>query len=70
LIVFVAILGSGLKVSLSSLLDRSVHGDLLVSGQPSGAQIPAAGLAAACGVSGVAIAAPLATTQGRSRTRS
>jgi putative ABC transport system permease protein len=62
LIVFVAILGSGLKVSLSASLDRSVHGDLLVSGQPSGAQIPAAGLAAVRGVSGVAIAAPLATT--------
>jgi putative ABC transport system permease protein len=62
LIVFVAILGSGLKVSLSSSLDRSVHGDLLVSGQPSGAQIPAAGLAAVRAVSGVAIATPLATT--------
>ncbi|MDX6412604.1 MAG: putative transport system permease protein [Gaiellaceae bacterium] len=62
LIVFVAILGSGLKVSLSSSLDRSVHGDLLVSGQPSGAQIPAAGLAAVRAVSGVAIAAPLAMT--------
>ncbi|MDX6369894.1 MAG: putative transport system permease protein, partial [Gaiellaceae bacterium] len=62
LIAFVAILGSGLKVSLSASLDRSVHGALVVSGQPRGAQIPAAGLAAVRGVSGVAIAAPLATT--------
>jgi putative ABC transport system permease protein len=65
LIVFVAILGSGLKESLGGALDRSIPGDLLVSGEPSGAQIPAAGLAAVRGVRGVGVAAPLSTIPAR-----
>jgi putative ABC transport system permease protein len=59
LVVFVAILGSGLKASISDSLDRSVHGDLVVQAETYGAPLPAGAVAATAAVPGVGVTSPV-----------
>ena len=59
LVVFVAILGSGLKTSINDSLDRSVHGDLIVQAETYGSPLPSATVDATAAVPGVAVASPV-----------
>jgi len=55
LVVFVAILGSGLKASINDSLDRSVRGDLIVQAETYGSPLPSGVVDATYGVPGVAV---------------
>jgi putative ABC transport system permease protein len=59
LVVFVAILGSGLKTSINDSLDRSVHGDLIVQAETYGASLPSRVVDTTDAVPGVAVASPV-----------
>jgi putative ABC transport system permease protein len=59
LVVFVAILGSGLKTSINDSLDRSVQGDLIVQAETYGSPLPAGAVPATDAVPGVALTSPV-----------
>ena len=65
LVVFVAILGSGLKSSFGDSLTRAIHGDLTVTAETQGTPIPAASVPALRHVSGVTLASAVAGTPAR-----
>jgi putative ABC transport system permease protein len=65
LVVFIAILGSGLKTSFGDSLTRAIHGDLVVTAETQGMPIAAASVPALRRVSGVALASAVAGTPAR-----
>ncbi|MDX6572675.1 MAG: putative transport system permease protein, partial [Gaiellales bacterium] len=65
LVVFVAILGSGLKASFGDSLTRSIRGDLVVTAETQGMPIPSASVPALRRVPGVALTSSVAGTPAR-----
>jgi putative ABC transport system permease protein len=65
LVVFVAILGSGLKASIGDSIDRSVHGDLVVSAEAQGTELPADAVESIRGVTGVETVSPVGSAPAR-----
>jgi putative ABC transport system permease protein len=61
LVVFVAILGSGFKASIGDSIDKSVHGDLMVSSETQGTAVPQRAVEALETVPGVETVSPVST---------
>jgi len=61
LVVFVAILGSGLKASITDSIDRSMHSDLVVTPEAFGTSLPAGVVDATRGVPAVETVSPVGT---------
>jgi putative ABC transport system permease protein len=61
LVVFVAILGSGFKASIGDSIDKSVHGDLMVSSETQGTAVPNGAVQALGTVPGVETVSPVTT---------
>ena len=65
LVVFVAILGSGLKTSITSSIDRSMHGDFMIKPEAQGAPLPSGVVSEIGGVPGIETVSPVGTVMVR-----
>jgi putative ABC transport system permease protein len=65
LVVFVAILGSGLKTSITDSIDRSMHGDYMVKPETQGTPLPTDVVTKLRGVPGMHTVSPVGTVMVR-----